>query len=106
MTCDSTVRLFFGPCKLKFQEFICIYRNSITTINPEYELINQLNLLVDKVNNIQAAPVTNRSDQESESFVKPSLAQTGFTFCKENCCSSLEFPRLQTCEKCLENMEF
>ena len=42
MTSDSTVRISFGPCKLKFQEFICIRRNSTTTISIPSRLLQLL----------------------------------------------------------------
>ena len=42
MNSDLTVRISFGPCKLKFQELICIYRNSTTTINIPSRLLQLL----------------------------------------------------------------
>ena len=110
MTWDSTVRISIQipGIHLYILEFHCHYQSTFpfATASITMNWINLLHLLVDKVKDIQPALVTNRSDHGSESFVKPSLAQTGFTFCKENCCTSLEFTRLQTREKRLENMEF
>ena len=103
-----TLQIEIPGIHLYIQEFHYHYQSTFpfATAAIIMNWINQLNLLVDKVKDIQPALVTNRSDHRSESFVKPPLEQTGFTFCKENCCSSLEFTRLQTCEKRLENTKF
>ena len=103
-----TLQIDIPGIHLYIQEFHYHYQSTFpfATAAITMNWIYQLNLVVDKVKDIQPAPVTNGSNYGSETFVKPSLAQTGFTLCKENCCSSLEFTRLQTCEKRLENTEF
>ena len=103
-----TLQIEIPGIHLYVQEFQYHYQSSFpfATAAIIMNWVNQLNLLVDTVKDIQPAPVTNRSDHGLESFVNPSLVQTGFTFCKENCCSSLEFTRLQKCEQRLENIEF